>query len=774
MLGIKLRVKGKVQGVGFRPFVWQLAHQLQLLGDVLNDGEGVLIRLVANANIEQFKQLLIEQLPPLAQVNSMHCSEFQWQVNEIPLEFCIAPSQPSQMDTQVVPDAATCPECLHELLSDRLLSGNLLNNKDVRDRRYHYPFINCTHCGPRFTIIEALPYDRPKTVMRDFPMCSECSQEYQLPSDRRYHAQPIACPVCGPLAQAVLPDGSIVSEDWLTVTIDALTAGKTVVIKSVGGFHLLCDATNADAVQKLRDRKQRQFKPFAIMVDTVDTARNLAQISTSQLKMLTSSIAPIVLLPQKQPSILAENIAPKLNELGIMLPSNPLQHLIAHHFRKPVVMTSANRTSLPPAIDNAQALRELHDLADLFIMHNRTIVQRCDDSLIRMGAQGQQETLRRSRGLVPDAINLPKGFPNATGFLACGGDLKNAIALGKNNQVIVSQYLGDLTNIETQQQYQQAIQHFTSLYGVEIDHYVADRHPGYFSHQFAQSTNQTVALVQHHHAHIAACLVENQWAVDNGSVLALALDGLGLGDDGTFWGAELMIADYQHCQRIGGIPAIELVGGDKAAKEPWRSYYAHLNTFCPEIDDSDKPQRLLKKPLTMLKIAQQKGLNCHNVRSAGRLFDAVAASLDIAFDSIEYEGLAACQLEALAQRCQNKQAIEPIVISHRNLELNLGDFWRAFLTHNGCREEKAYLFHLSLANALANLVLDAQCQYPQLQHLVLTGGVFHNALLTQLLKTALQGKLNLLQHQQFSCGDGSLALGQIAVALIQNQPITTQ
>lgn len=778
MNGVELRVKGKVQGVGFRPFVWQLAHRLSLTGEVLNDGQGVLIRFFldtsedekeAKQNIDLFQQNLIQELPPLAQIETISCRDYRWVYK--PKRFSIVQSQTTNIDTQVVPDAATCPECLKELLTPVDPVSHSQDQKLSVDRRFLYPFINCTHCGPRFTIIKGLPYDRPKTVMADFPMCPECEEEYKDPADRRYHAQPVACPKCGPLAIATLADGIAISGNWLELALNAIKQGDIVAIKSVGGFHLACDASNAKAVQKLRNRKHRQQKPFALMASSTDLVHEIAHLNEQQSQVLQSSMAPIVLLNKKETTKLAANVAPYLSEIGVMLPSNPIQHLLAYHYPKPLVMTSGNKTGLPPALTNELACSDLVDLADLFILHNRDIVQRCDDSLVRVSPQGELETLRRSRGLVPDTINLPEGFPDATGFIAYGGDLKNAFAIGKGKQIIVSQYLGDLANIETQHQYKNAISHFTDLYKVEVNHHVADLHPGYFSHQFAQNQQGQHSLVQHHHAHIASCLVENQWPANGGKVLALAMDGLGMGENGELWGAELMVADYYSYLRLGGIPAIPLVGGDLAAKSPWRSYYAHLKTFYPHLGSKHLNSMFEGKPIATLNTATAKGINCHQVRSAGRMFDAIAASLSISFDEIEYEGAAACQLEALAhQWCGPKP--KPIAITHNQFEIDLTEFWPVFLAYQGSREEKAYLFHISLANALVELAIDAQKKYPETSHLVLTGGVFHNRLLAQLVQAGVQDKLSILQHKLFSCGDGGLALGQLAVALMKTEKPT--
>ncbi|TCS36758.1 carbamoyltransferase HypF [Reinekea marinisedimentorum] len=759
MQGFELQVKGKVQGVGFRPFVWQLAERLQLKGEVLNCGEGVMIRVDQTANLALIKQALQQQLPPLARIDSIDVRSYDWP--QPPAGFSIAVSQSSKMDTQVVPDAATCPECLAELL-------------DSTDRRHQYPFINCTHCGPRFTLIEALPYDRANTVMKNFPLCPACAAEFKNPADRRYHAQPVACENCGPMVWMVNAAGEKITEDWLTQTLAALAQGQVVAIKSVGGFHLACDATNAAAVQLLRERKRRQYKPLAVMAANIDAVKQFAVVHAGQQALLQSRIAPIVLLTPKANSDIAQNLAPNLAEVGVMLPSNPLQHLIAHYFKKPVVMTSGNGSGLPPALDNNTALNQLSAIADSFVLHNRSIVQRCDDSLMRVSEQGQVEVLRRSRGLTPDALNLPEDFPDAEGYLAYGGDLKNAFAIGKGRQIIVSQYLGDLANLETQQQFKAAIAHYLNLYQLPVRQRVVDCHPGYFSrqralldHQHSDSAEQPIVEVQHHHAHIASCLVENGWRADQGQVLALALDGLGYGDHNELWGGELVVADYQGYRVLGGLPAVTLVGGDTAARQPWRSFYAHLRTFMPQLSEAKLNLLLPGKPLKQLDISMARGLNSHSVRSAGRLFDAVAASLGIAAEQIEYEGQAACELESLASAAQRRLATE-LTIPVDGLSLNLAAFWPAWLQHKGSKAERAYNFHLALAVALAELVRRAKRQ-TQINHLVLTGGVFHNALLTSLLKAQLGSECQLLEHQYYSCGDGGLALGQIAIALIQNE-----
>ncbi|PJC87730.1 carbamoyltransferase HypF [Vibrio sp. HA2012] len=758
MKGTEIRVRGKVQGVGFRPFIWQLTQEFHLKGEVFNDGEGVIIRLTTKTTggqIERFRQALLTRLPPLACVDSLTMAEYKW--TDWPDNFRITASATTAINTQIVPDAATCPACLAEL-------------HDRTNRRYRYPFINCTHCGPRFTIIQAMPYDRSNTVMRHFPLCPACDSEYRNPANRRYHAQPTACTECGPNVWITNREGTQLPGHWLTHAVNALKQGQIIAIKSVGGFHLVCNACDNNAVATLRQRKQRRHKPFAIMAANINAVRDLACCSQLQQKILTSGMAPILLLKKKAPTSLADNIAPGLAEIGIMLPSNPLQHLLARAFPYPLVMTSGNASGYPPAIENKAALVTLGHLTDRFILHNRPIIQRCDDSLLRVDNQ-HTEVLRRSRGMVPDALDLPEGFPDADGYLAYGGDLKSAFAIGKGRKIIVSQYLGDLSNVNIQQQYQQTIRHYTSLYQLNIQHHVADLHPGYFSHQLAEkqaASSSEITFVQHHHAHIAACLIENNRQPGNRPVLALALDGLGLGDDHTFWGGELCIADYQNMRRIGGIPAIRLSGGDRAAREPWRAYYAHLRTFLPQLTKQELAALLPRKPIQQLNTVWTKNINTHTIRSAGRLFDAVAASLNIITDTdpLEYEGQAACHLEAIAR--QHHSGTDPqLTIPLNELTLDLRRFWGSWLKLTGSTAEKAWLFHHALADALASMVLKAQSQYA-LNELVLTGGVFHNALLSSLLREKLSRKIHLLEHKDYSCGDGGLALGQIAIALLHN------
>ncbi|WP_254891301.1 carbamoyltransferase HypF, partial [Cronobacter sakazakii] len=433
--------------------------------------------------------------------------------------------------TQITPDAATCPQCLREL-------------NDPADPRWRYPFINCTHCGPRFTIIRAMPYDRPNTAMAGFPLCAPCEVQYRDPADRRFHAQPVACPTCGPQLSWVSGEQTAQKEAALQAAIAALIAGQIVAIKGIGGFHLACDAQNADAVARLRVRKHRPTKPLAVMLTD---AEGLPDDARAQL---TTPAAPIVLVNNAHLPPLCEAIAPGLNETGVMLPANPLQHLLMQGVGRPLVMTSGNRSGEPPALTNVQALSQLSEIADGFLLHNRDILQRMDDSVMRSCG----EMLRRARGFVPDAIPLPPGFTDIPATLCLGADLKNTFCLARGGEAVLSQHLGDLSNPQTEAQWRTALALFRDIYDFHPQQVVVDAHTGYRSSALGEAMGLPVKRVLHHHAHIAACLAEHRWPRDGGPVIALALDGIGMGEGGALWGGECLLVDYDRCERLGGLP----------------------------------------------------------------------------------------------------------------------------------------------------------------------------------------------------------------------------
>ena len=537
--GVQLRIRGKVQGVGFRPYVWQLAQRLQLHGDVCNDGDGVVVRLQEDP--AEFIVQLHQHCPPLARIDSVESEPFDW--SQLPADFSIRQSAGGTMNTQIVPDAATCPACLAEM-------------NTPGERRYRYPFINCTHCGPRFTIIRAMPYDRPFTVMASFPLCRKCATEYRDPYDRRFHAQPVACPACGPHLAWRSGSARAEKDAALQAAVAMLKAGGIVAIKGIGGFHLACDAQNDEAVAMLRARKRRPAKPLAVMLPDTEGLPDAAR------RLLTTPAAPIVLVDKQHVASLCEGIAPGLAEVGVMLPANPLQHLLLQALNCPLVMTSGNLSGKPPAITNQQALDDLKAIADGFLLHNRDIVQRMDDSVVRDSG----EMLRRSRGYVPDAIALPPGFRDVPPMLCLGADLKNTFCLVRGEQAVVSQHLGDLSDDGIQTQWRDALRLIQNIYDFTPQRVVCDAHPGYVSSQWASEMTLPTETVLHHHAHAAACMVEHGWPLNGGDVIALTLDGIGMGEGGALWGGECLRVNYRECEHLGGLPAVALAGGDLAAK----------------------------------------------------------------------------------------------------------------------------------------------------------------------------------------------------------------
>ncbi|OOF46619.1 carbamoyltransferase HypF [Rodentibacter trehalosifermentans] len=751
MNGIEIRIKGKVQGVGFRPFVWLLANEYELKGDVNNDGKGVLIRFIEpNENVlQQFLSALQTKHPPLALITDIQIQKKYWENLPHFSAFIIRETENNNMDTQIVPDAATCPACIDELFNPK-------------SRRYHYPFTNCTHCGPRFTIIKKMPYDRQNTAMADFPLCPECTQEYKNPANRRFHAQPNACIVCGP--HIWLQDRYhqlAIQETALKQTALLLHQGKIAAIKGIGGFHLACDARNKTAVTLLRERKHRPSKPLAIMVPNLDFLRDLNEV---EIQLLTSTAAPIVLLTKHKVPNLASNIAPDLNEIGVMLPSNPLQHLLLREMDAPLVMTSANPSGQPPVLDNESAVEKLADLADIYLCHNRDILQRADDSLVRVAFDGV-ETLRRARGYVPDETILETN--NTKNILALGSDLKNTFCLLKQNKSVVSQHIGDTANVFIQQQLENNLNLFSQIYQFKPNCIAVDAHQGYFSSKtgkaLAEKLNVHCVEILHHHAHIAAVLAEYRC---NEKVIGIALDGIGMGENGQLWGGECLLVEGKNCQHLGGLPVVALPGGDIAASQPWRNWLAHLQQFVPNWRNI-AAQTCQHLPWEALASAIERRLNSPLVSSTGRLFDAVAYGLGIAGEKLSWEGEAACHLEALAAQSSftkgEKSAVNfSVKMPLKGNRLDLATFWQTWLAYEGSAAEKAFAFHYALAKGFSDLARQ-QAQNHGCRIIVLSGGVMHNQLLRRLLKENL-AEFTLLSAHQYPMGDGGLSLGQASIA----------
>ena len=731
--GIQLRIRGKVQGVGFRPFVWQLAQQLQLHGDVCNDGDGVVVRLLEDPAL--FIRELHVHCPPLARIDSVESEPFRWA--QPPTEFSIRQSAGGTMNTQIVPDAATCPECLAEM-------------NTPEERRYRYPFINCTHCGPRFTIIRAMPYDRPFTVMASFPLCPQCDSEYRDPSDRRFHAQPVACPACGPHLRWLSGGHQAEKEAALQAAVEMLQTGGIVAVKGIGGFHLACDAGNSDAVARLRARKRRPAKPLAVMLP------DASGLSDAATRLLKTPAAPIVLVDKQHVSSLCDGIAPGLAEVGVMLPANPLQHLLLQALKRPLVMTSGNLSGKPPAISNEQAIEDLQDIAEGFLLHNRDIVQRMDDSVVRESG----EMLRRSRGYVPDALALPPGFHHIPPILCLGADLKNTFCLVRGEQAVISQHLGDLSDDGIQHQWRDALRLIQTIYDFTPQCLVRDAHPGYVSSQWASEMNLPTEIVLHHHAHAAACLAEHGWPLDGGDVIALTLDGIGMGDAGALWGGECLRVNYRECEHLGGLPAVALAGGDLAAKQPWRNLLAQCLRFVPDWQRYPETRYLQRQNWNVLARAIERGINAPLASSCGRLFDAVAAALNCAPESLSYEGEAACTLEALASQCAGVK--HPVTLPLTGNQLDLATFWSQWLNWQATPAERAWAFHDVLAQGFAAMLRE-QATARGINTLVFSGGVMHNRLLSARLAYYL-ADFTLLFPQQLPAGDGGLSLGQGVIA----------
>lgn len=773
---VEIRVRGTVQGVGFRPTVWRLACDEGLVGEVFNDGFGVLIRTTGDSvAISQFLTRLHSEAPPLSQIEQVETQVLTLRDFE---DFRIAESVSGENCTRVTPDAATCAACRAEVL-------------DPKERRYGYPFANCTHCGPRFSIVKEVPYDRGNTTMADFPMCASCTAEYLQPADRRFHAQPIACPTCGPSIwlerlDTTAPSVHPAATAALNSAIELLKNGAVVAIRGLGGFHLACDATNGKAVQRLRQRKHRYGKPFALMAKDLDTIRRYCNLSPAEADLLQSPEAPIVLLSADGLEKLPEGIAPGLNSVGFMLPYTPLHLLITRQIDGPLVMTSGNISDEPQVTRLDTARNGLQGIADALLMHDREIANRIDDSVVRIMA-GKPSLLRRARGYAPSALPLPPGFEGAPDLLAFGGELKATFCVLKDGAAILSQHQGDLEDISTFEDYQKNLQLYARIYDHRPRLLVADMHPEYLSAKLAKQRaaddNLPLLEVQHHHAHIASCLVENGVALDAPPVLGIALDGLGFGEDGTIWGGEFLLADYRGYRRIATFKPVAMVGGVQAIREPWRNTYAHLVAslgwpqFVEKFSALELYRYLITKPLPTINRMLETGLNVPLASSCGRLFDAVAAALGLCADRALFEGQGAMELEALAEpwRLSAGEPPYPFTISEQAnnglLYLESLTMWQALLEDLGRQTPVARMaarFHYGLASAIRDMVARIRgmnAASTALNTIALSGGCFQNKLLLEELVRLLNADgLSCLFHAKVPSNDGGLALGQAAIA----------
>jgi hydrogenase maturation protein HypF len=751
----RLRVRGVVQGVGFRPFVFLAATQLALAGWVLNDGDGVTIEVEGeDLAIDELIRRLRKQAPELAVVESVESEELELSGTA---GFEIMHSRTSSSNrTLVSPDIATCADCLRELA-------------DPADRRYRHPFITCTNCGPRFTFITALPYDRSTTTMARFPLCPACRADYENLSDRRFHAQSVACPDCGPTLEFVSPHTvTTTGEKALRIARERLSHGAILAIKGLGGYHLACDATNEPAVARLRERKQRGGKPFALMAADMATARRIAAIDDDERTLLAGSRRPIVLLARGAGAdgLVARSVAPGCDELGVMLPSTPVHELLFGldgdaTGPQILVMTSGNVAGEPILIDDTEALSRLSGMVDGWLRHDRPIHVPCDDSVMRM-VDGRMMSLRRSRGYAPLPITLPFDVAPA---LAVGADLKNTCAVAEGRYAWLSQHIGDLDDLATLEASGATQLHLQALTGVQPAQIVVDAHPGYRSSRWARAhaDGRPVIAVQHHHAHIASVMAEH--GLDGTApVIGFAFDGTGYGDDRAIWGGELLIADYRSYRRAAHLAYVPLAGGDVAVRRPYRMALAHLTAAgvhwaqsipsvaaCPPIE-----RRLLQHQFAT-------GFGCVPTSSMGRLFDAVA-SLTGACHVVDFEAQAAIALEAAARKAMTGDAYP---FGHADGRFDAAPVIRmivADLRAGLAPAEIAGRFHQAVANLIRDLATSARDE-TGLSTVVLGGGVFQNTLLIRTARRLLtDAGFTVLLPTVLPANDGGIALGQLMIA----------
>ncbi|MGC9215743.1 carbamoyltransferase HypF [Acidithiobacillus sp.] len=777
-LGEEVRVRGLVQGVGFRPAVWLIARDCGLSGDVCNDGEGVLIRIWGPATErDRFLTRLRDEHPPLARIDEVVRGYLREDPPEGP--FGISTSRSGHVHTGAVPDAATCPACLGEIF-------------DPFNRRYRYPFTNCTHCGPRFSILEDIPYDRAHTSMGVFPFCRDCRAEYENPEDRRFHAQPVACHACGPKARLVRLDGHAVSADRYTQldAVDAATnllkSGEIVLIKGLGGFHLACDATNDRAVSALRLRKHRPHKPLALMARDLDVVRRYAHVSRAEEKLLQSHQAPIVLLNRLDNDSLAPGIAPGMRRLGFMLPYTPLHHLLMRLMERPIVLTSGNLSDAPQVIDDTAAVRALRGVTDWMLTHDRAIINRVDDSVVQMAGDDTM-ILRRGRGYAPESLPLPEGFGASPDLLALGGELKNTFCLIKDGQAILSQHMGDLEQAAVWDDTVRNLALYARLFQHVPKAVVVDRHPEYLSRKWgvemAEEGDLPLISVQHHHAHIAAVMAEHGLPLEHPPVIALALDGMGLGDGGALWGCECLQVSYREIRHLGGLRPSALPGGSLAMREPWRNAFVQLadafgwSVARQRFADLAIVEYLAEKPVAQLLRMRDRNVGVPLCSSAGRLFDAVSAVCGLCMDRVSHEGQAAMLLEDCVDPSIMGNAAEPgypfgIVESEKNfVQMDPRTLWQPLLgdLQGGVPVATiAARFHKGFAAGLAQLLRGALGATPWTSTVALSGGVFQNLTLLRATREALESQgLEVLVPHLIPANDGGLAFGQAVVAAAQ-------
>ncbi len=760
VLRLKIIIRGAVQGVGFRPFVFRLAEELKLKGWVSNTTQGVFIEVEGEKNtLHHFLLRVQNEKPPRAFIQSCEHSFLdaagfsQFEIRESANE--------GKISTLVLPDSATCPDCLSEIF-------------DSSNRRYLYPFTNCTNCGPRFTIIQSLPYDRDNTTMKPFTLCKECSLEYHTPANRRFHAQPNACPLCGPHLELWDEQGKKLSSHHTAMqeTVTALAEGKVVAVKGLGGFHLMVDAKNEFAVKQLRQRKHREEKPLAVMFPSLESIVHECEVSELEKYLLRSPESPIVLLQKKmnvEQTHISLLVAPRNPYLGAMLPYTPLHHILLHKCGFPVVATSGNLSDEPICIDEHDAVKRLHGIADLFLVHNRPIERHCDDSIVRIVA-GREMLMRRARGYAPLPIYIRT--ENEDTVLAVGAHLKNTIALSNGSNIFISQHIGDLETVQAHNAFKKVIHDFQKMYEAVPQKILCDAHPEYLSTKFAKAAHLPTEEVQHHYAHVASCMAENEL---HGSVLGVSWDGTGFGLDGTIWGGEFLLTDEHSFRRTATFRTFPLPGGEQAIKQPRRVALGMLyEIFCEkmfEMSELCSLQAFTKEEQKILRQMLVKKIHSPLTSSAGRIFDAVASL--IALQQISsYEGQAAIELEYAATLHRNDErypfAINEQPATNTQRDASLCIDWEpmvhAILSDLANKKTIGYIaskFH----NTMADIIV-AVAKKTGEQRVVLSGGCFQNVYLLELVVQRLQSEnFQPYWHQRVPTNDGGIALGQVYAAM---------
>jgi hydrogenase maturation protein HypF len=749
-IGRRIRVRGTVQGVGFRPWVYRLARRTGVAGRVLNDAAGVTIEAFGSEpDVRRFLDRLAAEPPPAAVIERIDAEAIP---PEATPDFVIVSSEAAEARrVSIPPDLATCDDCLRELF-------------DPGDRRYRHPFITCTNCGPRYTIARDVPYDRETTTMASFAMCPACRADYTSPDSRRFHAEPIACPACGPSLALLDADGRPVSTaDPIEAAARALDAGLIVAVKGLGGFHLACSASSAAAVAALRARKRREQKPLAVMVADLDAAERLALLTDDERRLLESPVRPIVLVLRREQADLADAVAPGNPYVGLMLPYTPLHHLLLRAVRAPLVMTSGNLSEEPLAYRNDEAVERLRGIADLFVVHDRDIETPCDDSVVRLIA-GRTTLLRRSRGYVPRPVRLPG--PVARPTLGCGALLKNTFCLARGNEAWLGPHVGDLDNLATHRFFEAAIARFERFLRIRPEVVAHDLHPEYHSTRFALARDGVTPVgVQHHHAHVAAAMAEHRLEEP---VLGVAYDGTGLGPDGTAWGGELLLAWYDRFERLATFRPIRLAGGDAAIRQVWRLALALvIDAFGRDapIDRLPLFRQVPDRDLLVVGQLLEGGIQTVAAHGVGRYFDAFGA-LGLGLASSAFEGQVAMAWNHAAHPHERGRYTFDIDTTGRPWLVDFRDATREAVRDLLAREPASLVsarFHNTLAAATAAVVERAAAEHGP-RPVVLTGGCFQNPRLASGIRAALAGRLAVHLHREVPPGDGGLALGQVMVA----------